>query len=469
MSRWSADVFAGPEGTDTRLLAISNRGAAAGVRFMADGTPHGIHCDGRRVRDLSPSLGVVSSIAGINDRRELVGYASGNPAARIDNLFETGTDPKLIPHAFFRSGKRVLRLPMPSAATGINQGSEVVGTFRAPDGSLHAFLWRPRLDSERVLRQFVDLGPGSARAISDPLPRAARVGPDKPPRPPPSLATVREVIVGTRVWVVSLAEDTVTLVDSPPGLVLSGVNPSFAVGGEDGIERPRSTMLGFGKSLAASNLADPPGSSGSTATGTSPGGAIVGRFASADGSESRGALWMRGEALDVNALPGIGLPAGALVTDASAVNANGLIAATVSLPQPAGGVARNAGLRLQPTPATKRPTLMHYFDVYVQAFGDGDGEIDAKDEDGVKTTDDIDKKTAKKLLGKAITEFGNGNRKIACNRLERAHNVFDAIAYDNAQKFKLPHVADGSNPAYLAASGVGVIAALEELKKEMGC
>jgi len=117
------------------------------------------------VKDLSPRLGVVSSITGLNDRHQAAGYASSNPAARVANLFGANPDPSIMPRAFFLSGRTLKRLSVPSAAFGINIAGEVAGSFRAKDGLLHGFLWRPGLRKRRGRKTFIDLGVGDQHGL----------------------------------------------------------------------------------------------------------------------------------------------------------------------------------------------------------------------------------------------------------------------------------------------------------------
>ena len=162
---WSMRLFPAADGSNVRFTTIAEDGAAAGAKFLADGTPRALYFNGKRVKDLSPRLGVVSSITGLNDRHQAAGYASSNPAARVANLFGANPDPSIMPRAFFLSGRTLKRLSVPSAAFGINIAGEVAGSFRAKDGLLHGFLWRPGLRKRRGRKTFIDLGVGDQHGL----------------------------------------------------------------------------------------------------------------------------------------------------------------------------------------------------------------------------------------------------------------------------------------------------------------
>ncbi|HZI91047.1 MAG TPA: hypothetical protein VFD31_05405 [Thermoleophilaceae bacterium] len=171
---WTVRFFSAPN-TNTFFNAINDDGHAVGTRVFPDGSRHGIFFDGRRLRDLGARLGAASAILDVNHRDQIVGWQSPNPQAQQNNLFR-GTDPATMPRAFFRSGSRLRVLPFPSIATAVNSSGLVVGSFRAADGSVHAFAWnaaprrRPRSRSAQAPGAplgFVDRGQGTGEDVSD--------------------------------------------------------------------------------------------------------------------------------------------------------------------------------------------------------------------------------------------------------------------------------------------------------------
>ncbi|MEA2409094.1 MAG: hypothetical protein QOE69_3213 [Thermoleophilaceae bacterium] len=436
---WNARLFASGDGSSIRLTTIAADGAAAGGKFLTDGTPKAVYFNRKRLVSLSGRLGVVSSITSLNDRHQAAGYASSNPAARVANLFGSSTDRSLMPRAFFLSGRKVRRLSVPSAAFGVNISGEVAGTFLAKDGRLHGFLWRPASRARR-LKKFIDLGVGDARALSDPPPIRFRRG-RRSATAARALPNLMTIVGGNSVWLLNPVTGALKRRELAAEIFLQAVsNTGLASGGQDHSDGTRSPMVyDVGRGVLrmptlpsdqtsgfAGGISDSTGlTSGSTSTDTSQHGMVW----NADGS----VLY------DPNELPGVDLPPGTEITNTPAVTDTGLLAGLATTPT---GV--QDGVIVQPPPRAKEPLLIKAFDVYVDSHGSGGSGEDVR--------------RFRKLIHDAVVSYGQSHLRTACRTLRDAaeslkdissanfDEQFDAL-YDNgvsrgqAQDVALPAIA----------------------------
>jgi probable HAF family extracellular repeat protein len=450
---WSVRTFSAADGSNIRFSTIAEDGAAAGGKFLADGTPKALYFNGKRLNDLSSRLGVVSAITGLNDRHQAAGYASSNPSVRVVNLFGANPDPSIMPRAFFLSGRTLKRLSVPSAAFGINISGEVVGTFRAKDGLLHGFLWRPTLRKRRGTKTFIDLGVGDARAVNDPVVprrkrgrRAARAA---------SVQSLMTIVGGNSVWQLNTLTDAVKRRVLAPDIFLQSVsNTGLASGGRDLPDMSRLAMVYEVNRRVMRALNLPGGSSSGFAAGISRStGLASGSFTST--TEQHGLLWGASGSIigDANNLPGVSLPPGTLITNTPAVSDTGLLAGFATTP-----TGQQDGVVVAPTPFTKLPLLLKAWDAYVDQWG-GDGPDVRQVKADVREAFDHWKANRQKLTCKSIKEAAIGLLGVTGSNY---HEIFDSIYETGAAR-------DQANRIASPALAIEMRSALAEFADEMSC
>ena len=197
-------TIAAPDGADIRLTTIARTKRGRGRQGAADGTPHALYFDGKRLKDFSSKPGPVNSFTGLNDRHQAVGYFASRPGGAGLRTCSARTRTRPHPARLLHVGEDDQALTLPSVAFGVNNAGWVAGTFRTNDGLLHAFLWLP-LSKRRP--NFADLGAGDARALADPSqPRRLR----EPQRGPVALSLARHLTIvgGNTVWIVNSSTGT---------------------------------------------------------------------------------------------------------------------------------------------------------------------------------------------------------------------------------------------------------------------
>lgn len=453
--KWHVRLFSAADGSDIRLTTIAEDGAAAGAKFLADGTPHGIYFDGKRLKDLSSRLGVVSSITSLNDRHQAAGYASSNPAVRVGNLFGANPDPSIMPHAFFLSGRTLKRLSVPSSAFGVNIGGEVAGTFRASDGLLHGFLWRPALRRRRGTRTFIDLGVGDARALSDPaLPRRI---PRRRTARAAGVQSLMTVVGGNSVWQLNMLTDAVKRRVLAPDIFLQSVsNTGLASGGRDLPDMTRAALVYDVTRRVTRALLLPGGSSSGFAGGIARSTGLTAGSASS-ATDQRGLLWSAAGSVigDVNGLPGVSLPPGTAITNTPAVSDTGLLAGFATTP-----TGQQEGVVVAPSPFTKLPLFLRAWDAYADQWGfGGDGRDVRQVKADVREAFEHWKKNRRKLTCLSI-------REAAIGLLGVTKSNFDARFGD---LYEYGYGREQANAIARPAVGIEIRSALAEFADELGC
>ncbi len=450
---WSVRLFAAPDGGSIRFTTIAEDGAAAGTKSLADGTPKAVYFNGRRLQDLSGRLGVVSSITGLNDRHQAAGYASSNPAARAANLFDPSADASVIPRAFFLSGRTLKRLSMPSVAFGINISGDVVGTFRAQDGLLHAFLWRPGSKGDR---RFADLGGGDARALSDPV--VPRRGRGRRGARAAAVQSLMTIVGGNSVWQLNIVTGRLTRRLLAPDVFLQSVsNTGLASGGRDLSDMARAALLyDVGRRvLRALNLPD--GRSSGFASGISRSTGLMSGSASSD-VDQQGVLWRSGGSIFgvPDSLPGVALPPGTTITNVPAVSDTGLFAGFATTP-----TGEQQGVVVAPSPLTKEPLLLKAWDAYVDQWGSGGSGATVR--------------RFRTEVGEALDHWQRSRRKSACRSLREAAIALAGVSKENYDveldvlvTDKNLAVAEGEKIARPALA-IEVKSAFAEFADELGC
>lgn len=406
---WTVRLFPAADGSDVRFTTIAEDGAAAGTKSLADGTPKAVYFNGRRLQDLSARLGVVSSITGLNDRHQAAGYASSNPAARAVNLFDPSADANVIPRAFFLSGRTLKRLSMPSVAFGINISGDVVGTFRAQDGLLHAFLWRPGSKGDR---RFADLGAGDARALSDAV--VPRRGRGRRAARAAAVQSLMTIVGGNSVWQLNIVTGRLKRRVLAPDVFLQSVsNTGLASGGRDLPDMARAALLyDVGRRvLRALNLPD--GRSSGFASGISRSTGLMSGSASSDVDE-QGLLWRPGGSIfgEANSLPGLSLPPGTVITNIPAVSDTGLFAGFATTP-----TGQQQGVVVAPSPLTKEPLLLKAWDAYVDQWGSGGSGATVR--------------RFRTEVGEALDHWQRSRPKSACRSLREAAIALAGVSKEN--------------------------------------
>ncbi|MGB2876347.1 MAG: hypothetical protein WBB76_12865 [Gaiellaceae bacterium] len=169
-AQWQITWAQPAAGTDFRFTAVADDGTAAGTLTQKDGSRHVIFFDGTsQPTDVGPKIGPGSVATSMNDRHQIVGYQSLNPAVTTGDLLNTKIDTAHKPHAFVYAGK-VRILSQLSYATDVDDAGVVVGNFLASDQSLHAFAWLTGglPWSPTAKNKFVDLGAGAANTVNNP-------------------------------------------------------------------------------------------------------------------------------------------------------------------------------------------------------------------------------------------------------------------------------------------------------------
>jgi hypothetical protein len=450
---WHAKLISASDGSNIRFSAIAEDGAAAGLKVLPDGTPQAVYFNGKRLKNFGSRLGPVSSFLSLNDRHQAAGYFSANPAARVTNLFGANPDPSIMPHAFFMSGPRTIkRLSVPSAAFAVNISGQVAGTFRASDGFLHAFLWRPLAKSGK---RFIDAGVGDARALNDPSVRARRL------RGSAHAAEMGYVGVnlagGTSIWTVNAANNAVNrrVLQNDDIFLQSVSNTGIASGGEDNADGSVSPLVYDIVRNVVRRLGLPVGVPSGFAGGVARSGRLAGGSSTA-GSVQHGRLWFfGGGSQDVNNLPGLSLPPGTEVTNVPAVSDTGLAAGFATTP-----TGQQEGVVIAPSPPTKLPLLLAAFEKYLDVHGyGGEGERVRR---------------FKARLRDSLGHWRNNRRKLGCTDVKDAaqdlldltnanHKELDEELYDRG--FGPDRRQEITEPTL----GIEVRSALAEYGQELDC
>lgn len=447
---WHARLFSSPDGANIRFSTIAQDGAAAGGKFFADGSAQALYFDGRRLRNFGSRLGPVSSFTGLNDRHQAVGYASSNPAARLANLFGANPDPSLMPRAFFMSGRTIKRLSVPSAAFGLNASGDVAGSFRASDGFLHGFLWKPTARR----RGFVDLGVGDARALSDPngKPRRAR-GAHAAALPAGALT----IVGGPVIWTINPIRDAIVRRVLASNIFLQAVsNTGLASGGQDHPDGSRSPVVVDVDSGRVRMPDLPPGAGSGFAGGISKStGLASGSVGS--GAAQHAEVWKAGGQVvgDPNALPGVSLPPGTEIDNTPAISDTGLMAGFAT-----DASGQQDGVVVTPSPLSKAPLLLKAWDAYLDKWGFGKNSAKAR--------------RVKVHIKEALDHWKANHPKLACMELKEApQDVLDTTGFNFDEAFErwYEHGLDRQRAERLAwpALAVEFRAALAEFGAELDC
>jgi probable HAF family extracellular repeat protein len=119
-----------PGKTDSYAGAINDRGEIAGTAYaILSGSNLVLWKDGA-IHDLGPVQGSSAWVTGMNNRRQIVGYAAGSKS--IPFLWQDGVLTYLGSFAD----------PVSSMANAINDRGEIAGSLQASDGTARAVLWR---------------------------------------------------------------------------------------------------------------------------------------------------------------------------------------------------------------------------------------------------------------------------------------------------------------------------------------